>query len=210
MDHHCPLEHEVRVDLESVNLVINANEEEGFLPDSEPVIFTKSCDHLVKLGSDSLTVNVGSQEQSFTVLMDGKLAGGKAAGDFTGKEKRKKSSSAKKPPKPPRPHSGFSLDAADQKLIKELTELAMIKRARIERMKAIMQKKASKASSSSTNSSLFAMLFTIIFFLVLLFQGMSCQNSHGTIKGSPHTAQINENSLIFIQRQMNPSAHNSI
>ncbi|CAI9267704.1 unnamed protein product [Lactuca saligna] len=198
MDHHYPLE-EVRVDLESVNLVINPNEDKELPPVSESV-FTK-------LGVDPLTVNVGSPENSFVVLMDGKLAGGKAAGDFTGKEKRKKSTSAKKPPKPPRQHSSFSLDSADQKLIKELTELAMIKRARIERMKALMQKKASKASSSS-NPSLFAMLFTIIFFLVLLLQGMSCQKSHGTFKGSPQMSQ----SLISIKGQLNPSAyaHDSI
>ncbi|KAI3825981.1 hypothetical protein L1987_00020 [Smallanthus sonchifolius] len=69
------------------------------------------------------------------------------------KEKRKKASSAKKPP---RPHRGFSLDAADHKLIKEL---AAIKRARIERMKALMQKKASK---SANYSSLLAVIFTIV------------------------------------------------
>ncbi|KAI3512393.1 hypothetical protein L1887_19708 [Cichorium endivia] len=215
MDHHSPVEQEVRVDLESVKLVLNANEDEGLAPGSEPV-FTKSCDHfmsvddhLVKLGVDPLTFNDGSPEKSFMVFMDGKLAGEKSAGDFTGKEKRKKSLSAKKPPKPPRPHRGFSLDAADEKLIKELAELAMIKRARMERMKALMQKKASKTSSSS-NGTLFAMLFTTIFFLVLLFQGMSCQNSHGTFKRSPQTAHTNENGLIYIQGQPNPYAHNSI
>nr|GEV98949.1 hypothetical protein CTI12_AA463360 [Tanacetum cinerariifolium] len=63
-----------------------------------------------------------------------------------GKEKCKKSMSAKKPPKSPRPHIGFSLDVADEKFIKEL---AMIKRARTKRTKTLMHK---KASSSSTNA----------------------------------------------------------
>ncbi|KAI3522651.1 hypothetical protein L1887_00600 [Cichorium endivia] len=89
------------------------------------------------------------------------------------KEKCKKVSNAKKPPRPPR---GFSLDVYDQKLIKELAQIAMIKRARIERMKALKQKKGLKVSSSTTSSSsshasLFAMLFTIIFLLVILLQG---------------------------------------
>lgn len=92
------------------------------------------------------------------------------------KEKRK-STSAKKPPKPPRPPRGYSLDAADQKLIKELHELAMMKRARIERMKALKKMKAAKASSVplASNGSFFAMFFTVLFFLVLIFQGEAPQ-----------------------------------
>lgn len=84
------------------------------------------------------------------------------------KEKRKKSSN-KKPPKPPKPPRGPSLDAADQKLIREISELAMLKRARVERMKALKKMKAAKQSSSNVN--LFATVFTMIFCLVLLFQG---------------------------------------
>lgn len=84
------------------------------------------------------------------------------------KEKRKKGCNHK-PPKPPRPPRGPSLDAADQKLIREISELAMLKRARVERMKALKKMKAAKASSS--NSNLFAMLFTILFCLVILFHG---------------------------------------
>ncbi|XP_042514443.1 uncharacterized protein LOC122089072 [Macadamia integrifolia] len=103
------------------------------------------------------------------------------------KEKRKKTS-AKKPPKPPRPPRGPSLDAADMKLIREISELAMLKRARIERMKALKKMKASKASSSSSNVC--AMVITILFCLVMLFQGMcskSCSSSV-SFQGSPETA----------------------
>ncbi|KAK1436328.1 hypothetical protein QVD17_02107 [Tagetes erecta] len=121
----------------------------------------------------------------------------------------KKATTAKKPPRPPRP---LSLDAADQKLIKELAELAMIKRARIERMKALKQKRNSKilSSSSSTSSSygsFFAMAFTVIFLLVILFQG---QNPGVTIQGSPQTGQTNASGLTVIQNQSNLSPSVSI
>lgn len=118
------------------------------------------------------------------------------------KEKCKKGSNAKKPPRPPR---GFSLDVYDQKLIKELAQIAMIKRARIERMKALKQKKALKFSSSSTTSSssshasLFAMLFTIIFLLVILLQGRNT----GVNFQSSQMDQTNENGSIFIQDKLN-------
>lgn len=149
------------VDLESGTVMIHSNAERGSDLDSDKklakTVFLKLCDGLVSVDdsavkSDLLNVNEGSLE-SFM--------------------KCKKASSAKKPPRPPRP---LSLDAADQKLIKELAELAMIKRARIERMKALKQKKNSKilSSSSSTSSSygsFFAMVFTVIFLLVILFQG---------------------------------------
>ena len=93
------------------------------------------------------------------------------------KEKRKKSSS-KKAPKPPRPPQGPKLDAADQILIREISELAMLKRARIERMKAVKKMKAAKASSSSSCSSIFAMIFTIIFCIVIIYQGNLCNRSN--------------------------------
>ncbi|KAJ9546355.1 hypothetical protein OSB04_018898 [Centaurea solstitialis] len=159
--------------------------------------FSKLSDHVMSVDDDL--------ENNVKVVIDSKVEVGKKIG----KEKRKKSSSAKKPPKPPRPPRGFSLDAADQKLIKELAELAIIKRARIERMKALKQKKALRASSSSSsmNGSLFAMLFTVIFFLMILLQGMSCRSPGITPQGSPQT---NENGLIFTQEQLNPSATDSI
>ncbi|KAH6833066.1 transmembrane protein [Perilla frutescens var. hirtella] len=91
------------------------------------------------------------------------------SGEKTRKERRV-STSAKKPPRPPR---GLSLDAADQKLIKEISELLMIKRARIERMKALKKTKAAKGTSASASSSgnLVAMLFTVLFCIVIIFQG---------------------------------------
>ncbi|KVH99768.1 uncharacterized protein LOC112519705 [Cynara cardunculus var. scolymus] len=190
MDPPSPIEQQVYVDIESV-----VNEGLSQLDPPRSGEKTKLCDQFSMSVDDGPLLLVKEGNSSVMVLMDG------------GKEKRKKGSiSAKKPPKPPRPHPhrGFSLDAADEKLIKELAELAMIKRARIERMKALMQKKASKAASSSSNATLFAMLFTTIFFIIILLQGMSCRNSHGTFEGSPQT---NENSLLYIQAQLNHSTH---
>ncbi|KAK2412162.1 hypothetical protein QL285_047383 [Trifolium repens] len=104
------------------------------------------------------------------------------------KEKRKKSGN-KKAAKPPRAPRGPSLDAADQKLIREITQLAMLKRARVERMKALKKMKAAKLSSSPS-SSLFSMVFTVVFCIVILLQGISSsgKSSVTSFQGSPISA----------------------
>ncbi|PIA46319.1 hypothetical protein AQUCO_01500082v1 [Aquilegia coerulea] len=88
------------------------------------------------------------------------------------KEKWKKRT--EKPPKPPRPPGSPSLDAADQKLVREISELAMLNRVRVERLKAQKKNRAAKASSSSSssNSSLCAMIVTLLFCLIIIFQGL--------------------------------------
>nr|GEY15665.1 PAB-dependent poly(A)-specific ribonuclease [Tanacetum cinerariifolium] len=188
VNHGChPIDEEFVIDLEVGNL-------------DEQKDFAKLSDFV------KLSVNDGCNDNVVKVVIDSKVEG-----DKVGKEKRKKGSSVKKAPKPPRPPRGFSLDAADQKLIKELAELAMMKRARIERMKALKQKRALQAASnSSTSGSLFATIFTVIFFLMIFLQGMSCKSSSVTSQVSPQTAQTNENGLVFTQEQLNPSASNSI
>lgn len=85
-------------------------------------------------------------------------------------EEKCKKTNSRKPPKPPRPPKGPLLDAADQKLVREIAELAMRKHARIKRIKAMKKMKAAKASSSS--SSLSDMVITVLFCLVILFQGI--------------------------------------
>ncbi|KAK4265924.1 hypothetical protein QN277_026911 [Acacia crassicarpa] len=115
------------------------------------------------------------------------------------KGKRKKGSN-KKAPKPPRPPRAPSLDAADHKLIRELTEVAMLKRARIERLKALRKMRASKSSPSSSSSSILATVFTIVFCIVIIFQGMSSgSSSRASFQGSP---------LVSAQYPLNPSANN--
>lgn len=91
-----------------------------------------------------------------------------------GKREKGRASGKKKSSKPPRPPRGLSLDAADQKLIRELSELATIKRAKIERIKVLKKMRAAKAAASSSASSggnLMALLFTFIFFAVVVLQG---------------------------------------
>ncbi|KAL8105437.1 uncharacterized protein LOC141676536 isoform X2 [Apium graveolens] len=143
------------------------------------------------------------------LLMDEKVQGEEVADlkeNNTGRDKRK-TLSAKKAPKPPRPPRGLSLDAADQKLIKEFAQLAMMKRARTERMKALKKMKAAKASSSSSSSSgnLFAMLFTVVFCLVILFQGVSSRSSTASFAGSPESARVIEDGSIINANHRNPS-----
>ncbi|KAL2338929.1 hypothetical protein Fmac_013375 [Flemingia macrophylla] len=121
------------------------------------------------------------------------------------KEKRKKSST-KKASKPPRPPRAPSLDAADQKLIREITELAMLKRARLERMKSLKKMKAAKGASSSS-SSMFAMVFTVVFCIVIILQGMSSGKSAvATFQGSPVPAGVSEGGPVDFQHQLNPSS----
>ncbi|XP_049403516.1 uncharacterized protein LOC125867129 [Solanum stenotomum] len=75
-----------------------------------------------------------------------------------------------KPPKPPRPPKGPSLDASDAKFVKEISELAIWKRRRTERMKAL--KKIKKESGSSSRMNILATVITILFFLIIIFQGV--------------------------------------
>lgn len=86
------------------------------------------------------------------------------------KEKRK-SLGYKKPPKPPRPPRAPSLDAADQKLIKEIAELARLKRARSKAMKKMRAAKGMGTTSSNSTNNMLAAVFTIIFCIVMIFQG---------------------------------------
>lgn len=71
--------------------------------------------------------------------------------------------------KPPRPPTGPSMDAADWMLVKEISELAILKRKRIERMKTLHKVKKEKQSSISSSS--FAMIVTLIFFIVIIWHG---------------------------------------
>lgn len=112
----------------------------------------------VLLSSKNLEILVGEVEGRAVNMLEMKMT----------KEKRKKMNS-NKPPKPPRPPNGPSLDAADMKLVKEISEIARLRRARIERRKEMRKTRADKASSSNTN--LIAFVITILFCLVIIFQG---------------------------------------
>ncbi|OEL24934.1 hypothetical protein BAE44_0014050, partial [Dichanthelium oligosanthes] len=118
--------------------------------------------------------------------------------DSSGGEKAKKKRS-KKPPRPPRPLTPTPLDVSDQKLLNELSELAMLKRARIERMKALKKMKNAKQGSSGGN--LCPLIITIIFCVVILWQGFF--PGHGSavsFHGSPESSvRAQHSSLISIR-----------
>lgn len=132
------------------------------------------------------------------------------------KNGRRISMSAKKPPKPPRPPRGLSLDAADQKLIKEISELLMIKRARIERMKALKKTKAAKggmSASTSSSGNFIAMFFTILFCIVIIFQGchpwgIFPRNSSAVgIPISPKSDGATEGNIVALENKQNLSSY---
>lgn len=139
---------------------------------------------------DSLVGGLGEEQMEFV-------------GKKMNKEKRKKIGS-KKPSKPPRAPRGPSLDAADMKMVREITELAMMKRARVERMKALKMK-TEKASSLSC-SNFIAMIITILFCFIFIFQGICSRSSSSNMSfhGSPETA--GDGGMISIEHSMNPPA----
>lgn len=124
----------------------------------------------MKKERDIVVIDIFDGEESSPVLED-ELA---SSENEAKKEEKSKSLSSKKPPRPPR---GLSIDAADQKLIKELSELAMIKRAR---MKAIKKMKTAKVSASASpqysSSSFISVLVTLLLCLVIIF-GAGCHPS---------------------------------
>ncbi|ESW26399.1 hypothetical protein PHAVU_003G116800 [Phaseolus vulgaris] len=210
MDHKSVKDDYAEIDLESGLAVVEDDSKNGSSPGSTKqgkILFTKiSC---IK-GEDRYS-GFCNESKLTVVSMDMVKVTSKlysvecVENDTPEKEKRKKSSN-KKAPKPPRAPRAPSMDAADHKLIREITELAMLKRARIERMKALKKMKAAKASSSSS-SSMFAMVFTVIFCIVILLQGMSSgKSSVATFQGSPVPAGVTEGGLIDVQHQLNPSS----
>ncbi|KAH7676388.1 hypothetical protein IHE45_07G012100 [Dioscorea alata] len=122
-----------------------------------------------------------------------------------GAEKPRKKK-CKKPPRPPRPPS---LDSTEQKLAKEISELAMLKRARIERMKALKNMKNAKQAAS--NNSLCALVITVLFCLVIVWQGVFSRDlSSLSFHGSPESSHEAGASLISVQFYKNISASPNI
>ncbi|KAL1220299.1 hypothetical protein V5N11_021062 [Cardamine amara subsp. amara] len=115
--------------------------------------------------------------------------------------KFKKSRKASKPPRPPK---SPSLIANDHKVMREIAELAMRKRARIERMKNSLRRiKAAKSSSSSSSSSqcisIFSLVVTALFFFFLVFQGFFAGNSSLSTDKSPAPNASPNNQMISVQ-----------
>ncbi|KAL3652947.1 hypothetical protein CASFOL_002628 [Castilleja foliolosa] len=96
---------------------------------------------------------------------------------------KKKIGKVKNSHKPPRPPRGPLLDAFDMRLMKEISKIAMKKRERIERIKTLKKMKAARTTSASTSSltssgsTIVAMVVTVLFFLVLILQGLGSSSS---------------------------------
>ncbi|EEF43118.1 uncharacterized protein LOC8258844 [Ricinus communis] len=218
MDHIAPQERDFEIDLEN-GLNISTQDTSKDSVDSVKTqakeLLTKICsifvDDTIK-GELGINLSHDAPNSNGIPVEQLKLEGEKAIDHAVAekkvvKEKRKKMGH-KKSPKPPRPPRGPSLDAADQKLIKEITELAMLKRARVERMKALKKMKAAKGSPS--NGNIFAMVFTALFCLVIIFQGMSSRVSPVNVQGTPISAETAASGLIAVQYFGNPSASDPI
>ncbi|KAI3806175.1 hypothetical protein L1987_22070 [Smallanthus sonchifolius] len=96
----------------------------------------------------------------------------------TQSKEKQKTKNSKRAPKPPRPRKGPSLSASDLRLVKEISELVMKKRARIERLRSLkkvrsarLTQPSSSAAAATSNTSLFAMMVTVLFLIVIIFQG---------------------------------------
>ncbi|XP_052188155.1 uncharacterized protein LOC127798664 [Diospyros lotus] len=179
--------------------------------------FTSGCSGFVSVDglitgeavnlSDCGQTSTGVLLENVQLLIDKKAGGDEAADPMENKsgKERRKTTSAKKPPRPPK---ALSLDAADQKLMREIAELAMTKRAKVERMKALKKMKAAKASASTGN--FLGMLFTLIFCLVIVFQGM-CTGRKSTASfqgsGSPESARGADSGFISVHYLPNTSAN---
>ncbi|GLJ31944.1 hypothetical protein SUGI_0643010 [Cryptomeria japonica] len=72
----------------------------------------------------------------------------------------------KKPPRPPR----SSTDSARERHMKGNSDRALLRRARLERMKILKKQKVGKPSSTKT--TLWALLFTVFFFAIVITQGI--------------------------------------
>ncbi|RYR39658.1 hypothetical protein Ahy_A09g045233 [Arachis hypogaea] len=113
---------------------------------------------------------------------------------------------SRKPSKPPLPPNGPSLIAGDQRFVKELSELALRKRARIKRMKAVRKMKAIKSASSSSSSytGFSALVISVFFLLVLIFHGIRSVHSNVVeLTASPETVTPTDEDIISVQYPKN-------
>lgn len=92
----------------------------------------------------------------------------------TGKEWLKEKS-LRKPSKPPKPPKSLSIDAAEQKKLREMSELAIQKRLRIERMKSLRNRKNANAGFNSNNFC--ALFVTFLFCVIIIWHGITSKGS---------------------------------
>ncbi|MFS7964351.1 hypothetical protein Hanom_Chr08g00749241 [Helianthus anomalus] len=151
-------------------------------PRNEQVTDDKSVKNMLRSLGLTLSFNgLDDAENSSDIesLVNNKLEGEKREniGKTHSKEKQKVKNS-KRASKPPRPRKGPSLSTSDLRLVKEISEMVMKKRARIERLKSLKKARSARlqtapqpASSASSYMSIFAMMITLLFLIVIILQG---------------------------------------
>lgn len=170
-----------------------------FLSSSESLMCKCSIQSSSDLDKSAGEVMIDSGE----LKLDINLEGGESRGhmylaEITYESERHRKTNSRNSLKPPRPPKGPSLDAADQKLVREIVELARKKRARIEQIKAAKKTKASK--SSSVQSGISAMIITLLFFCVIIFQGISSTTVRKmNSQGSPEPAVATAGDSLLLQ-----------
>ncbi|CAI9103569.1 OLC1v1002080C1 [Oldenlandia corymbosa var. corymbosa] len=115
-----------------------------------------SHDALAKSEQDFCSDDKVSNSDDIFVNNWEKIAGnfGEEVESFAAKktvQEKSKAPKSKWPPKPPRPPGGPMLHPADMKLVKEISELAILKRKRTERRKALDKMRKEKTSSKTSN-----------------------------------------------------------
>lgn len=86
--------------------------------------------------------------------------------------------SGKKPPKPPRaPRSltSAATDTSKEKLMKGISDIALLRKAKLERIRSLKKKQAAKAKAS--NANVWALVFTLCFCLIMIVQGIFSQGN---------------------------------
>ena len=157
-----------------------------------------------KIGNESCSSfsNSGVDKYNLELLVDKGLEN--VNGNVNHGKQKNKFTNPIKSPKPPLPPRGPSLDAGDHKFVKELAELALRKRARIKKMNAVKNMKASKSSSSSTYTNLSAMIISVFFFLIIILHGIKSASSAAVgLTSSPDTAVAADEGLISVQYPVN-------
>ncbi|KAJ6791624.1 uncharacterized protein M6B38_171130 [Iris pallida] len=179
MDLNGSMERDIAIDLESGTNAPIGDEAlmNGFAGCEESTKFDQGCDDGEGNGSPLERKKVGGEERTT----------------------KKKKKSAKKPPKPPRPPRAPSMDAADEKLVREMNELAMLKRARVERMRALRRTK-NNAKAANTNANLVPWIITLIFCIVIIWQGFFSRGGPSLrFHGSPESPVRARGGFISIQ-----------
>ncbi|CAA7056201.1 unnamed protein product [Microthlaspi erraticum] len=149
-----------------------------------------------KIGDDLVSPLMGNEKPAETSSQSSDLSGGKCD---VGR-KFKKSRKASKPPRPPKGAS--LLSAIDHKVMREIADLAMRKRARIERMKHCLRRIKAAKSSSSTSSSCFSvlsMIVTVLFLVFLFSQGLFAGNTSLSSDKSPAPVVSPNNRFVSVQ-----------